>query len=264
MQPRSAPSASSVTNAPRRSAAPGTSGTAGSGQPVAQASTAPRARRNRAARSAAVSSGAAMVRLSPPDGVGTVELLVDDHASQLVRQGQGAETPDVVRARENGLGKRIGTADRQHDVPPLPLPAGGTLGQIPGRPRLAAARKRDEAGSVGDHPREPRLVFHLGFLGLRVVPQAAQVLVTRRPERRILHAAHRDDAIVHQAYIPRSRCIAATRSTATMYDAMRVFTLYFSAAAATSLNARTMMLSSRRFTVSSSQKYPPRSCTHSK
>ncbi len=216
MQPRRAPSASSVTNAARRNATPGMSGTAGSGQPAAQASTARRARRRRAARSAAVSSGAAMVRLSPPDGVGAVELLVHDHASQLVRQRQGPETPDFVSPRDERLGKRLRTADRQHDVPLVTLPPRGTLGQVPGRPRLAAAGKRNEARSVGDRPREPRLVFYLGLLGLRVMPQATQVFVTRRPERRVLHAAHRDDAIVHQAYIPRSRCIAATRSTATM------------------------------------------------
>src|SRR6185503_15360398 len=100
----------------------------------------------------------------------------------------------------------------------------------------AVARQRDEARVLGDRPEDPRLVLHLPLLDLGVVAQPVEIRLTSRPERRVFHAAHRDDAVTHQAYIPRSRCIAATRSTASMYEAIRAFTLCFSAIAITSPN----------------------------
>src|SRR5256885_50649 len=85
-----------------------------------------------------------------------------------------------------------------------------------GRPLLSGLGQCDEARALGHPLEDSRLVLHFPFLEPRVVAQALEVPVTGRAERRVPHAAHRDDAIAHQAYIPRSRCIAATRSTATM------------------------------------------------
>src|SRR6266702_785077 len=81
---------------------------------------------------------------------------------------------------------------------------------------LAATDQRDEARALGNRPQDPRLILHLMLLDLRVVAQPLQILVTHGAERGVLHAPHRDDAVAHHAYMPRNRCIAATRSTATM------------------------------------------------
>src|SRR5438046_2716846 len=126
----------------------------------------------------------------------------------------------------------------------LPAPPGG----------VAAADLRGAPRALGERLEDSRLVPHFPLRHLRIAPQSLEIPVTRRPERRVPHAAHRDDVIAHQAYIPRSRCIAATRSIAIMYEAIRVFTLWRSAQVTTSENERTMMLSRRRLTVSSSQK----------
>src|SRR5205807_10422157 len=143
--------------------------------------------------------------------------------------------------------ERIRAADREGHVPTLQVPARRPVGQLLGGPQLSRVGQRDEARALGHSLEDSRFVLHFPLLDPGVAAQALEVPVTGRAERRVPHAAHRDDTVAHQAYIPRSRCIAATRSTATMQEAMRVFTLYFSVVVATSLKARTMMLSRRRF-----------------
>src|SRR5919106_2328381 len=264
MHPRSRPSACSDTNAPCRTESAGSEGGAGGAARPTAASRLARASRSKARRAPGARSGAAMVRLPAPDGVGAIQLLVEDHARHFVREGERRQAPHLLGPLEHRLRQRLRTPDRERHVPAVHVPAAGPLGELGGRPLIAAARQRDEARALGYRREDPRLVLHLPLLDPRVVPQPIEVLVTGRPERRVPEAAHRDDPVAHQAYIPRSRCMAATRSTASMYAAVRVLTLCFSASAATSRNDRTMMLSSRRFTVSSSQKYAARSCTHSK
>src|SRR6266699_1548713 len=234
MQPRNAPRSVRVTNAPRFSAAPGTAHTGGSGRPARCASSVARASSNSAARSAGVSSGSAMVGFPPADGVRAVQLLVYEYPGQLVRERQAGQTPRPLGGLQDGGRECTRAADREGHVPALLVPARRPVRELLGGPLLSRFGQRDEARALGQSLEDSRLVLHFPLLDP--------------------HAAHRDDTVAHQAYIPRSRCIAATRSTATMYEAMRVFTLYFSVVAATSLKARTMMLSRRRFTVSSSQK----------
>src|SRR5919198_598985 len=214
MQPRSAPRSLMVTKAPRSNAAPGTAGSDGSGRPARCASSVARASASSAARSAAVSSGAAMVRLSAADRVGTVQLLVQQHPRQLVREGEPRQAPHPFRLAEHRLRKRLSATDRERHVASVLFPARRPVRNLRGGPLPPPLRQRHEARAVGNRPENPRLVLYLALFHLRVVPEPLQVSVTGRPERRVLHAAHRDDAITHQAYIPRSRCIAATRSTA--------------------------------------------------
>src|SRR6266851_1709034 len=67
-----------------------------------------------------------------------------------------------------------------------------------------------------------------------------------------------------QAYMPRIRVTVATRLMATMYAAVRKSTRYLIEVCSTALNASHVLASSRSFTSLSVQKYPYRSCTHSK
>src|SRR5712691_4488854 len=112
--------------------------------------------------------------------------------------------------------ERLRAAQREGHVAAVQLPARRPIGELLGRPLLSGLRQCDEARALGHPLEDSRLVLHFPFVEPRVVAQALEVPVTGRAERRVPHAAHRDDAIAHQAYIPRSRCIAATRSTATM------------------------------------------------
>src|SRR6266568_3991802 len=215
MQPRrSCPSrCSSVTKAPRRSPTPGTPGNPGGGRPLSAASMALRANASSAARSVAVSSGSSMVLLSAPDGVRTIELLVHDNAGELMGQCQRSQTPGAFGLAQKIRWKPVSAADHERDIATFHLPASHQLGELLRGPRLAAVRQRDDARILRDARR-----CHFPFLDFGVVADPAQVLVTGRPERRALHAAasQGDDAIAHQAYMPRNRCIPATRSTATM------------------------------------------------
>src|SRR2546426_1018530 len=203
---------------------------------------------------AAVNSGSPMVRLPPADGVGTIQLLVQDDARQLVREREAGEAPDALGLVQHRRRQRCGAAQGERHVPSLQLPAGRPVRQLTRRALLPLFRQRDEARALGNRLEDSRLVLQFPLFHLRIAPQPLEIPVTCRPERRVPHAAHRDDVITHQAYIPRSRCIAATRSIAIMYDAIRVFTAWRSAQLTTSVNERTIMLSSRRLTVSSSQK----------
>src|SRR5690349_1419651 len=124
MQPRrSCPSFSSnVTNAPRQSAAPGTSGTSGGERPSSAAAMAARARPSSAARSAGVSSGSSMVLLSAPDRMRAIELLVDDDAGELVRQRQRSQAPGTLGTLHDVGGKPVRSADHERDVAAVHLP----------------------------------------------------------------------------------------------------------------------------------------------
>src|SRR3989449_772908 len=157
-----------------------------------------------------------MVGLPPADRVGAVELLKEDPPRRLVREGEVGPAPALPRPPPPGLGKGVGSAAGERHLASVSLPARRPLGEVGRAPLLTAPRQRDEARPLGHRRQDSRLVLHLPLLDPRVAPQPVEVLVTSRPERRILDAAHRDDAIAHQAYIPRSRCIAATRSTASM------------------------------------------------
>src|SRR5207237_10493127 len=137
----------------------------------------------------------------------------------------------------------VGAADRQSDVAAVRLPLRRPVRELCGCPRLPPVTERDEAGALGDGLEDSRLVLYFPLLDPRVALHPPEVLVTGRAERRISDAAHRDDPVAHQAYIPRSRCIPATRSTAIMYDAMRGLTLCRSAHVITSLYTHTMRLS---------------------
>src|SRR5207302_403330 len=245
-QPRSAPPVSMmVTNAPRLRAAPGEPGRDGRGRPARCATSVARARCSSATRSAAVNSGSAMIRLPATDRVRPIQLLVQDDARQLVWKREARQAPDPLGAAQHRRRQGFGAAQGEGHVAPLKLPAGGPVRQLGGRPLVPLLRQRDEARALGNCVENSRLGLHFPLLHRRVTPQPLEVSVTRRPQRRVPHAAHRDDVIAHQAYIPRSRCIAATRSIAIMYDAIRVFTLWRSAQVTTSENERTMMLSSR-------------------
>src|SRR6266566_4003711 len=218
MQPRRSwvSRSSSETNAPRRNATPGTSGNSGGARPQSAASMARRASASSAARSAGVSSGSAMVWLSATDRMGAIELLVQNHACHLVRQGELRQAPQPLRLAQDLVRQRIGAADREDHVAPVHVPLFRPLRELDRGPFVAATRQRDEARALGNRSQDPRLILHLMLLDLRVVPQPLQILVTHGAERGVLHAPHRDDAVAHHAYMPRNRCIAATRSTARM------------------------------------------------
>src|SRR5438132_3125762 len=215
-QPRSAPATRIVTNAPARRPHRASSGSGGSARPARSASSEARARSSNRLRSSGVSSAPAMVGLPPPDRVGPAELLIQEHARQLVREGEPREAPEALRLVEDHLRERLRPADGERHVAAVHLPPGRPVGELARGPLLAPLRERDEARPLGPRREEWRLVLHLPLLDPRVAPQPVEVLVTSRPERRILDAAYRDDVIAHQAYIPRSRCIAATRPTASM------------------------------------------------
>src|SRR5437867_5007210 len=137
MQPRRSPPrppscSSRVTNAPRRNTAPGTSGNSGGESPTSAAVMALRASASSAARSAGVSadSGSAMVFLSAPDRERAVELLVHDHARQLMRQRQRAQAPGFLCAPDDALRQAVGIADHERDVAPFHVPAAGEIGGL--------------------------------------------------------------------------------------------------------------------------------------
>src|SRR5256886_5905804 len=167
-------------------------------------------------RSWGVSSGAPMVRLPTPDGVRAVQLLVHEQPGELVGERQPRQAPHALRALEHGLRHPLGAADREGDVPAVHLPAGRPTRQLLGGPLLPPLRQDDEARPLGHRLEETRLVLCLPLLHPRVVLQPRQVVIARRPERHGSQATHRDDATLHHAYMPRTRCIAATRSTASM------------------------------------------------
>src|SRR5712692_421402 len=136
MQPRRtwASCSSRVTNAPRRSDAPGTRGKGGGANPASAASIAQRANASSAARSAAVNSGSAMVWLPTTNGVGAIELLVNDHPRQLVRQRQWTEAPDSLGAAENLLGQSVRVPDDECDIARIALPVRRELSELLRRP----------------------------------------------------------------------------------------------------------------------------------
>src|SRR6266496_545522 len=177
MQPRRSPpcNSSSVTNAPRRNTPPGTSGNSGGESPASAAVMALRASASSAARSAGVSadSGSAMVFLSAPDRERAVELLVHDHARQLVRQRQRAEAPGFLCAPDDALRQAVGVADHERDVAALHLPAAGQVGKLLRRPCLSGALQRDDTRILGGG--DSRLL-HLTLLDLGVMPDPAQVV----------------------------------------------------------------------------------------
>src|SRR6266576_2657180 len=142
MQPRRSPpcNSSSVTNAPRRNAAPGTSGNSGSVRPCSAASMAPRASVSNAARSAAERSGSAMVLLAAPDRERAVQLLVHDHARQLMWQRQRAQAPDLLGAFYDVLRQPVGIADHERHVAPFHVPAAGEIGELLRGPCLTVLR----------------------------------------------------------------------------------------------------------------------------
>src|SRR5467141_62994 len=179
MQPRRscASCSSSVTNAPRRNRAPGTSGSRGGGHPVRAAWMALRARASSAARSAGVrqGSGSAMILLSAADRVRTIQLLVQDHARELVRQGQRPQAPAAFGAVEHVLRKAVRVADHERDVAALHLPATDELGELGRAPALTTLGQRDHPRILG-YARP----CHFEFLDLGVVPDPAQVVVTGR------------------------------------------------------------------------------------
>src|ERR1700752_119059 len=220
---RSPPRSCRETNAPRRCLAEGMSGMRGPGwePPASVASIAQRANASSARRSSAVrgaeSSGPAMVFLSAADRVGPVELLVDHHPGELMRQSQRPKAPAPLRAFHHVRRQAVGAADRKRHVAALQLPATRQLGVLLRGPGLAVFRQCNETRILEGTLRDSRLA-HFPFLDFGVMAKPAQVVVTRRAQRRALHsaAAERDHAIAHQAYMPRSRCMPATRSTATM------------------------------------------------
>src|SRR6266540_4289500 len=144
MQPRRSPpcNSSRVTNAPRRNTAPGTSGNSGGEPPASAAMMALRASASSAARSAGVSadSGSAMVFLSAPDRERAVQLLVHDHARQLVRERQRAEAPGFLCALDDALRQPVGIADHERHVAPFHVPAAGEIGELLRGPCLTVLR----------------------------------------------------------------------------------------------------------------------------
>src|SRR6266702_4274250 len=127
-----------------------------------------------------------------------------------------AQAPRPLGGLQDGGRERTRAADREGHVPALLVPARRPVRELLGGPLLSRFGQRDEARALGQSLEDSRLVLHFPLLDPCVAPQALDVPVTGRAERRVPHAAHRDDTVAHQAYIPRSRCIAATRSTATM------------------------------------------------
>src|SRR6266480_4446875 len=201
MQPRNAPRSVRVTNAPRFSAAPGTAHTGGSGRPARCASSVARASSNSAARSAGVSSGSAMVGFPPTDGVRAVQLLVHQYPGQLVRERQAGQAPRPLGGLQDGGRERTRAADREGHVPALLVPARRPVRELLGGPLLSRFGQRDEARTLGQSLEDSRLVLHFPLLDPCVAPQAVDVPVTGRAERRVPHAAHRDDTVAHQAYV---------------------------------------------------------------
>src|SRR2546426_2926407 len=180
--PRSAPASGMVTKAPRPRAAPGTSGRGGSSRPARCAASVARAKRSSAARSAAVNSGSPMVRLPPADGVGTIQLLVQDDARQLVREREAGEAPDALGLVQHWRRQRCGAAQGERHVPSLQLPAGRPVRQLTRRALLPLFRQRDEARALGNRLEDSRLVLQFPLLHLRIAPQPLEIPVTCRSE----------------------------------------------------------------------------------
>src|SRR5260370_17127523 len=149
-----------VTNAPRWSSTPGTAGTGGRGRPASRAASVARGRAPSAARSGAVRSRSPMGRLSPADGVGAVQLLVQDDSCQLMRQREGGEAPDPFRPLQRGGRQPVGAAQCERDVATVPLPAGGPVGQLARGPLVSLLRQRDETQFLSHCPQEARLLLH--------------------------------------------------------------------------------------------------------
>src|SRR5439155_17541444 len=185
-----------------------------------------------------VSSGSAMVGFPPANGVRAIQLLVHHDPRELVWEREAGQTPRPLRVLQHVGRHALPAADRERDLPTVHLPPRRPLGQLPGRPLFSRFRKRDEVRALGHPLEDSRLVLHFPLLDPRVASQPLEVPVTRRAERRVPHAAHRNDTVAHPAYIPRSRCIAATRSTASMSHAMLVLSLCFSTSAMSSWHER--------------------------
>src|SRR2546428_6997227 len=133
-----------------------------------------------------------MVLLSATDRVGAIELFVQHHASQLVRQGQRSQAPATFGAVQHGVRKPVRAADHERDVAAFHLPPTYELRELGRGPALTSLCQRDYPRILGD-----ARLRHFQFLDFGVVPDPAQVVVTGRPERRALHAAaaQSDDAI---------------------------------------------------------------------
>src|SRR3979490_494046 len=125
-----------------------------------------------------------MVLLSAADRVRAIQLLVQDYPRELVWQGERSQAPAAFGAVQQVVRQAVSVADHERDVAALHLPATDELGELGRAPALPSLRQRDHPRILGDARRGA-----FSFLDLGVVPDPAQVVVTRRPERRALHAA---------------------------------------------------------------------------
>src|SRR5438270_11027645 len=91
-----------------------------------------RASASSAARSAGVKqrSGSAMILLSAADRVRAIQLLVQHHARQLVRQGQRSQAPAALGTVEHIVRQAVRVANYERDVAALHFPTTDEPGQL--------------------------------------------------------------------------------------------------------------------------------------
>src|SRR4051812_12144940 len=109
-------------------------------------------------------SGLIVIGLAGQDLVGPEDLLHQDHASELVRQGHRAERELEVAALEL---EALGPADDEADVPPLLTPLLEPAAEAQRVVGLALRREEDDVGPVRDPRRHLLVLAHLGDLHAR-------------------------------------------------------------------------------------------------
>src|SRR2546430_7842376 len=146
-----------------------------------------------------------MVWLPTTNRVGAIELLIDNHPRQLVRQRQWTEAPDPLGAAENLLGQSVGVPDDECDIARIALPLSCELGELLRRPCFAVAGQCNEARILRGW--DSRL-FHFPLLDFRVVAATAPRVGAGPPEPPGFHAgsAGGHPRLTAQAYIPPRRC----------------------------------------------------------
>src|SRR5690606_12814268 len=163
------------------------------------------------------------------DGSRAVQLLRDNHPDQFVRQGQRAETPSLIGHLNNCLAESVRTADDKCAIARSQSPRIEPAGELLGTPGTAAQVQERDCGARRYPRKDPAGLLVATFRGRERLPrfadfafldihhpaEPAEVVVTRLAECRP-KPADSDEVQLHQAYSPRIRCIAATRSMPSM------------------------------------------------
>src|ERR1019366_2226322 len=197
------------------------------------------------------------------DRAGAIQLFHDDDARQLVRQRERPQAPHRPGSLAHGGCDAHGAANDQGAIPAIEAPRVKLPGKLFAGPPFAVHIEQYDLRRARNCLQEV-LAFHLAlqpfacgttrfshlaFVEGREPGESPKIVVTYRSQRRS-QLADGDQRPLHQAYSPRMRCIAATRSIASMYAPMRMLTLCFSDISDTSSNERIMIFCRRSLTVS--------------